>query len=318
MKPLISIIIPTFNRADLISEALESIIAQTYTNWECIVIDDGSTDTTNLILSNFVKNDNRIKYFLRPENRLKGSSSCRNYGFELCLGEFVQFFDSDDIMHPKHLQYKIENIGDTGFVVCKLKEFNEFFDEKLFLIDDLELVQEEENIFEAFVTGRFQMMMVAPMWKYSILEKYMPIREDLHILEDHELYARILNENKRYKVLNINLIYYRIGLPSSTNSFYKDIGYGLDSYLEAKSTVLRLANTNEIKHAILKLTLWVFRMALAQKNYKSAEKCIDFIIDKKLCYNFKLRIAIFRITFFYFIFKLVGRGDTKFKKLLKI
>lgn len=318
MKPLISIIIPTFNRADLISETLESIIAQTYTNWECIVIDDGSTDATNLILSNFEKKDNRIKYFRRPENKMKGPSSSRNYGFELCLGEFVQFFDSDDIMHPKHLQYKIENIGDADFIVCKHKEFNEFFDQKLFLIEDLALIHEEENVFEAFVTGRFQMMMVAPMWKYSILKKHMPIRVDLHILEDHELYARILFESKSCKVLNIILIFYRIGLPSSTNSFYKDIGYGLDSYLEAKSTVLRLSNTNEIKHSILILTLWVFRMALAQKNYKSAEKCINFIIDKKLCYDFKLRIAFIRIGFFYYIFKFLGRGDTKFKPLLKI
>lgn len=298
MNPLISIIMPTYNRAHLISETLESIIAQTYTTWECIIIDDGSTDDTNSILMNFVENDKRIKYLQRPESRVKGPSSCRNYGFEMCIGEFIQFFDSDDIMHLEHLQYKVENIGDADFVVCKLKEFNKTFNEKLFLIDDVESIQEEENIFEAFVTGRFQMKMVAPMWKYNILEKHMPMREDLHILEDHELYARILNENKNYKILNIILIYYRIGLPSSINSFYKDIGYGLDSYLEAKSTVLRLSNTNLIKFEILKLTLWVFRMSLAQKNYKSAEQCIDFINQEKLSYSKKLKFSILRIVFF--------------------
>ncbi|MCM2302197.1 MAG: glycosyltransferase, partial [Flavobacteriaceae bacterium] len=91
--PLVSIIIPTFNRAHLIGETLDSILAQTYTNWECIVVDDGSSDNTHIVVGQYVAKDSRIKYVHRPEHMLKGPSSCRNYGFELSKGEYINWFD---------------------------------------------------------------------------------------------------------------------------------------------------------------------------------------------------------------------------------
>lgn len=103
MESLVSIIIPTYNRAHLIGETLDSIIAQTYTNWECIVVDDGSTDKTEELLNNYSGKDNRIQYYKRPDNRIKGANTCRNYGFELSKGEYIKWFDSDDIMLPEHI-----------------------------------------------------------------------------------------------------------------------------------------------------------------------------------------------------------------------
>ena len=79
MKPLVSIIIPTYNRAHLIAETLDSIIAQTYTNWECIVVDDGSTDPTDELMETYCKKDSRFQYYHRPKNRPKGANACRNY-----------------------------------------------------------------------------------------------------------------------------------------------------------------------------------------------------------------------------------------------
>ena len=64
--PLISIIIPTYNRAHLIGETLDSILVQTYPNWECIVVDDGSTDTTADVMREYIKKDNRFQYHQRP------------------------------------------------------------------------------------------------------------------------------------------------------------------------------------------------------------------------------------------------------------
>ena len=318
MEQLISIIIPVYNRADLIKETLDSIILQSYTNWECIIVDDGSTDNTRQVLNEYKLRDSRFRYFERPKIKPKGPSSCRNYGFNLCKGKFIQFFDSDDIMHEEHLQCKMKYIGNSDFAVCKIKEFNKCFDKKLFLIDDVESIQEEENVFEAFATGQFQMMMVAPIWKFSVLKKFMPLREDLYFLEDHELYARILKENRKYKIVNKTLIYYRINSPSTTKSFYLNVENGLDSYFEAKATVLKLSNAKEIKFAILKLTLSFFRLSLAQKKYESAEKCICFIRNKKLCFSNILKMKMSRIVFFYYIFKFLGRGDTRFKFLLKL
>src|SRR5688572_29060991 len=96
--PLISIIIPTYNRALMLEETLDSIIAQTYKNWECIVVDDGSTDATDKLMAEYIDRDSRFQYHHRPKDRLPGGNAARNYGFEISKGNFIQWFDSDDYM----------------------------------------------------------------------------------------------------------------------------------------------------------------------------------------------------------------------------
>jgi glycosyltransferase involved in cell wall biosynthesis len=316
---MISIIIPTYNRGKLIIETIDSIINQSYKNWECIIVDDDSSDDSYTTICDYTKKDSRFRIYKRPEFLKKGASGCRNFAFKLANGTFIQFFDSDDIMHPNHLINKISIIEDADFVVCKLREFAKTFNQKLFLENDFdEDFKYEENVFEAFVMGRFPMMMVAPMWKKEALEPYMPIREDMSILEDHELFARALFHTKKYKIVDKTRIYYRVELTSLTNNFYANLANGIDSYFEAKKTVLRLSDSNKIKLAILKMTLGFFRLGLAQKKYSEAEKCLYFIRNEKLCYSGKLKVKLIRISLFYLIFKLVGRGDTKFKPLLKI
>lgn len=110
MEALVSIIIPTYNRSYLISETLNSIIEQSYTNWECIVIDDGSTDNTERLLLDYCKKDKRIHYYQRPIHITKGANSCRNYGFDISKGEYIKWFDSDDIMLPGHIEILLRSL----------------------------------------------------------------------------------------------------------------------------------------------------------------------------------------------------------------
>lgn len=107
-KNLVSIIIPTFNRADLLVETLDSIIEQTYKNWECIIVDDGSSQDTLSIIKKFTDSDERFRFFNRPDHLPKSGNSCRNYGLKMSEGEFVNFFDSDDIMLPDFLSSRME------------------------------------------------------------------------------------------------------------------------------------------------------------------------------------------------------------------
>lgn len=315
---MISIIIPIYNRAHLIEETLQSIKVQTYTNWECIIVDDGSTDTTVDITKKLIKEDSRFQFYTRPLDLKKGPSSCRNYAITKMKGKYIQFFDSDDLMHPEHLQFKIEAIKDNDFVVCQLQEFTGAFDPDLFNITIQLEIKFSQNVFEDFATGAFPMMMVAPLWKMSSLKPYLPIREDLHILEDHELYARALFEDKTYTIVNQPLVFYRVGSSSSTNSFYTNVAYGLKSYFEAKQTVLRLSSSGNIKLAILKMTLGFFRQALAERNFNAAQSCLDFIKAENLTYNSELQQKLVRIRFFFAIFRVVKKGDTKFKPLFKL
>ena len=103
-KPIVSIILPTFNRGHLILETLDSIRKQSFNDWECLIIDDGSRDNTEHIVESIINEDGRFKFLYRSENYKKGPSGCRNYGLDIALGSYIVFFDSDDIVHPDLLK----------------------------------------------------------------------------------------------------------------------------------------------------------------------------------------------------------------------
>lgn len=98
---MISIIVPVYNRAELVKETLDSILAQTYTDWECIVVDDQSTDNSYEVIQDYAAKDDRFKVFCRPEDRIKGAPTCRNIGYENSTRDIVYWFDSDDILSPE-------------------------------------------------------------------------------------------------------------------------------------------------------------------------------------------------------------------------
>lgn len=119
---LVSIIIPVYNRANIIAETLESVINQTYENWECIIVDDGSTDNTVAVLNTYSEKDSRIKVYTRPFVKRKGASSCRNYGFYKSKGSFIQYLDSDDLISENKLEVQVgllENSSHDVFCTCK-------------------------------------------------------------------------------------------------------------------------------------------------------------------------------------------------------
>ncbi|MCU0382892.1 MAG: glycosyltransferase family 2 protein [Cyclobacteriaceae bacterium] len=95
---LFSIVVPTYNRAHLIAKTLNSVLAQTYSNFEVIVVDDGSKDNTQEVVAAFT--DKRIKYFLKENGE---RAAARNFGVQKAKGDYINFFDSDDLMYPHHL-----------------------------------------------------------------------------------------------------------------------------------------------------------------------------------------------------------------------
>lgn len=99
-KPFFSIIIPSYNRADLIVDSIKSVQNQTSIDWECIIVDDGSTDNTKAVIEDIIRQDSRIKYVYQ-ENAER--SAARNNGIRNSSGEYICFLDSDDHFVPDHL-----------------------------------------------------------------------------------------------------------------------------------------------------------------------------------------------------------------------
>ena len=124
---LTSILIPTYNRVHLIIETLDSIKEQTNTNWECIIVDDGSDDGSKDVIGEYIQNDTRFQYYQRPPSRKKGANTCRNMAFEKSKGQYIKWFDSDDIMLPNALEKQVEFLEKEKVDVV-LSEFNYFVD----------------------------------------------------------------------------------------------------------------------------------------------------------------------------------------------
>jgi glycosyltransferase involved in cell wall biosynthesis len=105
-RPLVSIITPLFNAEKYIHETIRSILDQTYSNWEHIVVDDASSDASVVVAKRSFNNDSRFKLIQLENNR--GAAYCRNYATEQAQGEYIAFLDSDDLWHPQKLELQIQ------------------------------------------------------------------------------------------------------------------------------------------------------------------------------------------------------------------
>ena len=104
-NPLVSIITPLYNAESFIGETIQSVLDQTHSNWEQIIIDDASTDRSLEIANSFASRDQRIRVESLEEN--KGAAFCRNRATDLAKGSFIAFLDSDDLWHPEKLKKQL-------------------------------------------------------------------------------------------------------------------------------------------------------------------------------------------------------------------
>lgn len=132
--PLISVIIPSYNRAHLINEACTSVLSQTYSNIELIIVDDCSTDNTKEVVSSI--KDSRVHYYCLEKN--SGACIARNLGIEKATGDYIAFNDSDDRWHSdkleKQISFLIENNADV--TVCSMDVFDEDSSVKMYTFPD--------------------------------------------------------------------------------------------------------------------------------------------------------------------------------------
>lgn len=125
MKSLVSIIVPCYKQAQYLDEALQSVLAQNYTLWECIIINDGSPDNTEEVAKKWIEKDERFNY-LYQENA--GVSSARNFGITNARGEFLLPLDADDKISPDYVELAIQSFQeDTSLkvVYCKAEKFGD-------------------------------------------------------------------------------------------------------------------------------------------------------------------------------------------------
>lgn len=182
-QPLVSIIIPTFNRAHLLGETLDSVLAQSYANWECIIVDDGSTDGTITLVETYIKKDFRFLFYKRPDTHLAGGNGARNYGFKKSKGEYVQWFDSDDVMYETLIEQQLQSVLDSKMPIsiCLLERYNEDFTELKIAATKHRL---QYSIYCDFILRIFKANLQTTFFKRELVKNY---RFNEHLKKSQEV-----------------------------------------------------------------------------------------------------------------------------------
>lgn len=218
MSNLVSIIIPTFNRADLIGETIDSILVQTHINWECIVVDDGSTDDMEIVVNQYAARDSRIQFHKRPENAPKGANACRNYGFQISKGDYINWYDSDDLLHPQKFEKQLAALAhsDYPFSVCQTMIFEGSVDNVL-MLRDKKIISDQP--FVDYIGLKIGFLTQAPMWRRSFLiQNNYQFDEELQAAQEWEFHSRILFHHKKYHTIEEPLVFLRRHENNITNN----------------------------------------------------------------------------------------------------
>lgn len=218
-NPEISIVMATYNRAGLIGTTLTSFVNQSFQSWECLVIDDGSTDETEYVLSSF-KNENRISYFKRGTEHKKGCPGSRNYGLKLAKSDYILFFDDDDIAHPDLLKISLDQLKYHEVDFCRFTREIFYKEEEInfnFNKEFKKLLVDQRNL-EEMITNKLPFNSCQVLWKKKCFNDNRFI-EDILYSDDWELYSRILSSGVKGVSIDKTLLYARKHVQSSTGAF---------------------------------------------------------------------------------------------------
>jgi len=219
--PIVTIIMATYNRAHFISEALQSIQAQTFWDWECLIIDDGGTDNTQEVIAPIVENDDRFRFFKRPDTYLKGLPGCRNYGLDLAKGSFIIFFDDDDIVHPDNLKICLDVFDSNNIDFCHYQKSG--FDGSKPQMKESTVTKQQEltkKQIDKIVTQEIGLASCTVMWKKHCFDQNR-FKENLLYAEEWELYTRLISNNLNGIIIDAILYYNRKHPHSNTGEFFR-------------------------------------------------------------------------------------------------
>lgn len=208
MQPLVSIIIPTFNSSKHIKATLNSVLSQTYSNWECILVDDGSIDLTETISVNYQEKDNRFQLHKRPEDLPKGPSSARNYGVTKAKGEYLIFLDADDLLATTCLENRVAQFKQNQNCDFLVFQMDRFLNEPDFSKKEIVVEKDKSRVLESFIQLHGQWPITGPIYKTNFF-KTIYFNANLVVFEDLEIAIKAIIQAFDFKIYNSIDCYYR-------------------------------------------------------------------------------------------------------------
>lgn len=189
--PVISVIIPSFNGEKFLSETIESVLAQSFRDWECIIINNGSSDNTDGIAKKYSLTDPRISYFSQKNN---GPGGARNAGLARAKGEFIQLLDHDDLLKPEKFAVQLEVFNkhpEADLIYSDFRFFNNRDTANLYSMKERYVIS--ENPVDDFVFNWVKDFILPPhpiLFRKSCFEKWGMYDEKLGVADDWDLYVR--------------------------------------------------------------------------------------------------------------------------------
>ena len=186
-NPIVSVIIPTFNRAEVVGRAVNSVLNQTFKDFECIVVDDGSTDETDSVLREFA---DKIKV-VKTEN--SGVSAARNTGAKLAIGKYIAFLDSDDEWKAQKLQKQLDFMQKNGYRISQTDET--WVRNGKFVNKSAKYIRPSGDIFY----NCLEVCAVTPssvMMERELFFEYCGFDETIPVCEDYDLWLRMSLKEK--------------------------------------------------------------------------------------------------------------------------
>ncbi|CAN5337977.1 glycosyltransferase [soil metagenome] len=210
MSIIVSVIVPCYNYAHFLGEALDSVLAQTYPHWECIIINDGSPDNTEEVALAYCKKDARIKYFYKENG---GHSSARNLGIKQSKGKYILPLDADDTLEDKYLEEAVKKIQvntDIKLVTGHVQHFGD--------------VQEKYDT--PYFNLRSYLLLnyisVSSLFRKTDFDNVGGFDESMLAYEDWDLFIKILKDGGQVGVLPMTGLNYRRKNESLFRSAVKD------------------------------------------------------------------------------------------------
>lgn len=252
MYDLVSVIMPSYNTGKYIKKSIESVLAQSYKNWELIIVDDCSRDDTDKIVAKFL-NDSRIKYLKNDEN--KGAAFSRNRALREVKGKWVAFLDSDDLWYPEKLEKQIHFMIENNYS---------------FSYTNYEEIDSEGKKTGVKVTGPRKITkkgMFCYCWPGCLTVMYNAKKvgliqiADIKKNNDYAMWLKVSKKANCY-LLDDNLALYRRGRMGSISTHnYKELikwHYKLFKYSEKQNTIVSIMNTaRNLLFGILKKICYV-------------------------------------------------------------
>ncbi|MAM18268.1 MAG: glycosyltransferase family A protein [Christiangramia sp.] len=284
MQNLVTIIIPTFNRAETLPKTLRSVQNQSHQNWECLVIDDGSEDQTEKILQEFLK-DNRFRFLKRPEDRKKGAATCRNIGLENAQGDYIQFLDSDDLLAPNKLEVQLIALQENNahLATCKWGVLRSGSGE-VHIYDKLPTYHEFEDGIRLFDAFGYYFTYFPPhvyLASREVIEKSGYWNEELTLNDDGDYFSKVIFNSGRVIFCAATHVLYRRGGGERISSDYSE--YGIQSFIQSWSSIDEriMENYDISNHIFVRQARRNLYSKIADKHPQLVERHQDFF-DKRM------------------------------------